>query len=117
MSAAVEQLVRMAEAAGATVVRSPAGTIIVLPISQGADPGEHLSLEEARVLGKLASTRQIKEAGHRGELTLYGSERTRTVKRGELVAWLESRRSPAAAVPKGQAGRVEARLRRAAGPR
>lgn len=58
------------------------------------DPEELLTLDEARELAKLRTTRPLKEAARRGELPLYGSERMRRVKRAELDAWLVSKRAP-----------------------
>ena len=110
MSPAMEHLVRLAEAEGATVVRTPAALVLVIPTTAAADPAEHLSLEQARILGKLPTTRPIKEAGRAGLLTLYGTERTRTVKRGAFMAWLKTRRAPVVAVARDQAARVELRL-------
>jgi hypothetical protein len=63
------------------------------------DPDELLTLEEARRLAKFKTTRPIKDAGRRGELPLYGRERSRTVRRGEFLAWLEGRRAPVTAGP------------------
>lgn len=58
------------------------------------DPDEHLTLEEARALGKFKTIRPIKDAGRAGHLALFGTQRSRTVKRGDFLRWLEDRRSP-----------------------
>jgi hypothetical protein len=98
--AQIEELLALASKAGGTVVRSPLAVVIVLPLDLSTnDPDEHLSLEQARTLGKFRTTRQIREAGRAGALALYGTERTRTVLRGEFVAWLASRRAPPVAGP------------------
>src|ERR1019366_3764307 len=49
------------------------------------------SEHEALVLTKL-SKRQLAGGRSRGELASYGRPRSRTYKRGDLVAWLDSRR-------------------------
>jgi hypothetical protein len=53
---------------------------------------DHLSLDEARVLARLRTTRPLREALRRGDLQGFGSQRTRTIRRPDLLAWIESRR-------------------------
>jgi hypothetical protein len=112
MTPAVDTLLTGARALGATVVESLGTIVIVIVASTGADPGEHLSLEQARALGHFTTTRPIREAARAGELPLYGRERSRTTKRGEFMAWLESRRVPSVAGPVDTD--IEARVRRLA---
>jgi hypothetical protein len=109
---ALAGIVNAARASGATVLETPGAVVIVLTTAATAAPDDLLSLEEARVLGKLKSTRSIREAGWRGELRLFGSERSRTVRRGDFLQWLESRRTPAVAGPAD--ADVERRMRRIA---
>ncbi|MGD0529016.1 MAG: hypothetical protein ABSE49_28015 [Polyangiaceae bacterium] len=101
----------MAEAAGATIVRSPVATIIVVPVASAVDPGELLPLVDA---GRLAGTspRALKEAARRGELELFGRERSRVVRRGDVLRWVQERRTPIASVADPQQARVERRLAR-----
>ncbi len=108
----LEQMLALAPAAGGTIVRTPAATIIVLPNAASADPDEHLSLDEARSLARLRTSRPLKDAGRRGELPLYGKERSRTVKRSELLAWIERRHVPAVKGPVDSD--IEQRVRRLA---
>jgi hypothetical protein len=85
-------LVAQARAVGATVVELAGATIIVVPSANATQStDDHLSLEEARALGKFKTTRPIRDAARAGEVRVYGKERTRTVRRGEFLAWLESR--------------------------
>jgi hypothetical protein len=73
---------------------------------------EHLTLKEAARVLKLRTDRPIKDAGRAGDLPLYGNERSRTVKRGELLAWHESRRAtPIAGVDDEDIQRRMSRLR------
>lgn len=91
-------LLDAARAAGATVLEGQGATVIVL-MRDGENSGDHLTLEDARALGKFKTTRPLKDAARRGELRIYGKQRTRTVKRGELLQWLESQRvEPGAAL-------------------
>jgi hypothetical protein len=76
-----------------------------------ADPSEHLSLEEARSLGRFKTTRPIKDAIRARELVAFGRQRSRTVRRGEFLAWLESHRArPVAGVDDADIERRVARL-------
>jgi hypothetical protein len=108
----LDALLSAAQSVGGTIVRTPAAVVVVIPTATEADPEQFLSLDEARALGKFKTTRPIKDAGRAGALTLYGTERTRTVKRGEFLAWLESRRAPVATGPDDLD--VERRMRRLA---
>jgi hypothetical protein len=58
--------------------------------SQPSD--EHLpEREAARIAG--VSLRTLRDARRRGELVVYGKQRSRTIKRADLSAWVESRLS------------------------
>ncbi len=55
------------------------------------DPTEHLAeVDAAKIAG--TSVRVLRDARRAGELVMYGKQRSRTVRRGDLAAWIESRR-------------------------
>jgi hypothetical protein len=114
VSASVDNLVAMARCLpGVTVLESAGATIIVLPGASAADPAELLPLLDG---ARLASTspRALKDAARRGEIALFGRERSRVVRRGDVLQWVQDRRAPVAAVAQDQAARVEARVSRLA---
>lgn len=81
-------------------------------LSEDVDPDEHLSLDEAADIAKLKSIRPLRDAARRGELVLHGRQRSRTIKRSDLMVWLESRRAP---VERGvEDPDIEARMQRLA---
>jgi hypothetical protein len=90
------QLRNLADAArateGAVVVETAGAVVIVLPRDAGAtDPDEQLpEREAARFAG--VSLRTLRDARRAGDLVMYGGQRSRTVRRGDLAAWIESRR-------------------------
>lgn len=111
MNPTVDALVLAAQSAGGTVVQTPAATIIVIPLVRAVDLDELLPLEAAaRVAG--TSPRALRDAARRGELRLLGRERSRVVRRRDVLGWVETRTSPIVAVDGGQGSRVELRLAR-----
>jgi hypothetical protein len=81
---------------GATFVQTPFALVIVVPsagatAARGSDD-DHLAEHEALALTK-KSKRQLADARRSGVLGAYGGQRSRTYKRGELIRWLEERRS------------------------
>jgi hypothetical protein len=85
-------LLNLAREAGATVVESPAGTIIVVPRATEPAADELLPIADAARLAA-TSERVVKEAIRRGDLAAFGRQRDRAVKRGDLLEWIETRRS------------------------
>ena len=73
-----------------TIVQS-SGAIIIVLATAGPNVDGLLSLDEARVLAKLKTTRPILDAVRAGELKAFGKQRSRTVRRSDLLAWVESR--------------------------
>lgn len=73
-----------------TIVQTPGATIIVVAAA-APNADDLLPLPAAAEIAK-CSTRTLREAGRAGELTLYGRQRSRTVRRSDLLAWVESRR-------------------------
>src|SRR5690606_14096059 len=57
------------------------------------DPAELIAVSDAAQIAR-CSTRALRDAARAGELALYGRQRSRTVRRGDLMAWIESRRAP-----------------------
>lgn len=110
MTPAVDAIVRAAEDAGATVVRSPAGVVIVIP-TNAPSPDELLPLDRAAAVAA-TSVRVVRDAIRAGALPAVGRQRDRAVRRRDLDAWVESRRAALVQVSDDQAERVEARLRR-----
>jgi hypothetical protein len=111
MTLAVEALVAAAKAAGATVVESAGAVVLVVPTARTADPTELLPLVEAARVAA-TSVRVVRDAIRSGVLPAVGKQRDRAVRRGELEAWIESRRAPVVKVTDEQEQRIEARLRR-----
>jgi hypothetical protein len=97
MSTVDEALARVAaakrEGAEVTIAIAPSGAVAILVTPRASlDMGEHLDLEACRQLGKLKTARPIRDAIRSGELVAFGRQRSRVVKRGDLLAWLEARR-------------------------
>jgi hypothetical protein len=111
MIPAVDALVVAAQAAGGTVVQTPAATIIVIPTRPAADPDELVPLKEAARLAA-TSVRVLREAIRSGALVALGRQRDRSVRRRDLDAWIETRTAPVARVAETQSSRVELRLLR-----
>lgn len=85
-----DTLIAAAERDGATVLRTRGATIIVIP-APVADGDDLLSVDDAAEIAK-CSLRMIREAHRTGALALFGKQRSRTVRRADLEAWIESRR-------------------------
>lgn len=79
-----------ATAAGGTVIRAPGATIIVIP-ARAADGDDLLPEREAAELAK-CSVRTLRDAARAGELDRYGKQRSRSYRRANLLAWIETRR-------------------------
>src|ERR1700735_5257314 len=109
MSAALDALVSAAQSAGATVVRTAAAVVIVVPTTTAVDPDELVPLADGAHLGG-TSPRALKDAARRGEIEIFGRERSRVVRRSDVLRWVQERRAPVAAVTDPQQSRVEARL-------
>jgi hypothetical protein len=77
------------------------------------DPGELLPVAEAARVAA-TSVRVLRDAIRAGLLPAHGGQRDRSVRRSDLDAWIATRAAPVRRVEQGQAGRVEARLARAA---
>jgi len=105
-------LIAAAEAAGATIVRSPAATVIV--ITHAAPASDDLvPIAEAATLAQ-CSVRTLRDARRAGELAAYGKQRSRAVRRSDLLAWIDSRRvRPVVGVDDDAMDRRIARLERA----
>ena len=54
------------------------------------DPDEQLPEHEAARVAAV-SLRKLRDARRAGDLVMYGGQRSRTVRRADLVAWIESR--------------------------
>jgi hypothetical protein len=87
-------------------------------LADDAPADEHLPKQKAAEIAGV-KVRALDDARRRGELPMYGRQRSRTVRRDELMAWLASRRVERMAVPDALAARVERRLakKRRAGKR
>lgn len=108
-----DEIVDAAAAAGATILRAPGATIIVLA-ARAPTSDDLLPLAPAAEIAK-CSVRTLREAGRAGELTLYGRQRSRTVRRSDLLAWVESRKvRPIEGPDDGDLERRMARLARGA---
>ena len=107
---ALRALVAAARAAGATVVETPGALVIVAPIAVAASDLDALLplAEAARVAA--TSMRTLRDAVRREELPAFGRQRDRAVRRRDLDAWIESRRSRVVEVAADQGRRVELRL-------
>jgi hypothetical protein len=81
------------DGAEVTIAIAPSGAVAILVSPRTShDTEEHLSLEACRELATLKTLRPIRDAIRAGDLVAFGRQRTRTVKRGDLLAWLEGRR-------------------------
>lgn len=90
----LESLKSFASNVGADVLSLASGGILVKyePPAE-ADPDEMLT-DKAAIKIAAVSLRVFRDAGHRGEFTWFGKERSRTIRRGELERWIASRRVP-----------------------
>lgn len=82
---------------------------LLVPPAPAAD--DLIRLDQAAALVG-TSPRALKEAGRRGELRLLGRERTRVVRRSELLEWIGMRKTPPIAGPVD--ADIEARVHRLA---
>jgi hypothetical protein len=107
-------IIAAAEASGATIVRTASTVVIVLAGSEPADG--HVPLADAaRIAG--CSPRALRAAIRRGELPMFGRQRSRTVRRADLDAWIAGQRvTPRPAAPRDDVDAdVERRMRRLGG--
>ncbi len=112
MLTAPTELIEAATAAGATVIRAPGATIIVIP-ARAADGDDLLPRAQAAKIAK-CSDRTLRAAERAGELTAYGKQRSRCYRRSDLLAWIESRRvRPVAGADDDDLARRMARIARA----
>lgn len=58
-----------------------------------SDPNEFVTENEASKIAKV-SIRVLRDARRAGHLAMFGSQRSRTIRRADLMAWIESRRAP-----------------------
>lgn len=69
-------------------------TLAEAAAADGATEPDELLLEaEAAKLARV-SLRALRDARRAGELPTYGRQRSRTIRRRDLLAWIESRRAP-----------------------
>jgi hypothetical protein len=59
----------------------------------GADPSKLLTLRQAAEFA-CTSLRTVRDAIRHGDLDAFGGQRDRTVRRGDVLLWIESRRLP-----------------------
>lgn len=85
------RLVALAEAGGATVVRTPAAAIVVIPLDVPSDPGALVPIADAARIAA-TSARVVRDAIRAGDLAAIGGQRDRAVRRHDLDRWIESRR-------------------------
>lgn len=85
-----DAIIAAAERDGATVLRTPGATIIVIPTPLAAGD-DLLPIDEAAALAQ-CSVRTLRAASRTGDLAVFGKQRSRTVRRADLNAWIESRR-------------------------
>lgn len=84
------EIIAAATAAGGTVLRAAGATIIIL--LDGAPAADDLlPKREAAELAQ-CSVRSLDAGIRTGELAAYGKQRSRSVRRSDLLAWIESRR-------------------------
>jgi hypothetical protein len=77
---------------GVVVVRTTAAIVVVVPLR-----GDEVSPDDLLPLAKAAeiactSLRVLRDAIRGGELTAFGRQRQRAIRRGDLAGWIESRR-------------------------
>lgn len=90
--------------------------IALIAPQNGPSPDDHLPLADAaRVAG--TSVRVLRDAIRGKELVAYGKQRDRTVRRGDLMSWIESRKVIHPAVDDKDIERRMARLRAKGGAR
>lgn len=60
----------------------------------GNDADALIPIDDAVRIAGLRSKRPLTEARRSGELVMFGGQRSRAVRRRDLMAWIESRRAP-----------------------
>jgi hypothetical protein len=93
MRSTKDDLVASAEALGAIVVRRSGSIVIVLAGDAAPSGDDLLSLEDCREITRDRTTRQIREAIASADLHAVGRQRSRLVKRRDLMAWIEGRQA------------------------
>ncbi len=107
---AISRAVAAARDAGAVVLETNAGVMIAIP-RRDEHAGDILhEVDAARIAG--VSVRTLRDARRAGELVMAGRQRSRTVRRSDLDAWIESRRSPVATMNESAIDKRVARLER-----
>ena len=84
-----DAILSAATSLGATIVRAPGATVIVLP--DGDDDDDLLPLAQAAALVH-TTPKALARAGRAGELNVMGKQRSRVVRRGDILAWKASQR-------------------------
>jgi hypothetical protein len=78
-----------------SIVDSPVGCVIILsaPAAASESPADLIPEADA---ARLAATRirTVRDARRTGELVAFGGQRDRSYRRGDVLAWAESRRAP-----------------------
>lgn len=77
----------------AAALTTAAAALVRLSAASARDPDELLPLAAAAAEAH-CSVRALSDARRSGALATYGTQRTRTVRRRDLAAWIESRRAP-----------------------
>lgn len=54
-------------------------------------PDEHVQIEATMAITGHRTSRALRDAIRRKEIQAFGNQRSRTVRRGDLLAWMESR--------------------------
>lgn len=64
-------------------------------LAEGAtdDPAELIPIDRAAQIARV-SRRTLRDAARSGEIALFGRQRSRTVRRADLMSWIEGRRAP-----------------------
>jgi hypothetical protein len=90
MATAPSDLIIAATAAGATVIRAPGSTIIIVT-ERASDGDDLMPIAEAAALVRV-STPVLAKAGRNGELEVFGKQRSRVVRRADVLKWKASQR-------------------------
>lgn len=96
----VEQLLALATKAGATVVRHPGAVVVVLPVDLPG-PAQGAALVPLAEAARIAATsrRVLREAIRARALVAFGGQRDRSVRREDLLRWIDERRVAPVAGP------------------
>lgn len=76
-----------------------------------ADGDEMLALAGAAALAGV-SERTLRDARRCGDLVMFGGQRSRTIRRADLLAWIESRKAPIVTDVVADDDDIEARIHR-----